>query len=69
LKDRSFTKLGGTESGPVEIDETFIGGNLKNMHKEKRACYDNIAGSKGNPVVMGMLDRDVRKVRAKVIPT
>jgi transposase-like protein len=68
LKDRSFTKLGGTESGPVEVDETFIGGSLKNMHKEKRARYDMIAGSKGKTVVMGMLDRDVRKVRAKVIP-
>jgi transposase-like protein len=68
LKDRSFTKLGGTESGPVEVDETFIGGTLKNMHKEKRARYDIIAGNKGKTVVMGMLDRDVRKVRAKVIP-
>jgi transposase-like protein len=68
LRDRSFTKLGGTESGPVEVDETFIGGSLKNMHKAKRARYDMIAGSKGKTVVMGMLDRDVRKVRAKVIP-
>jgi transposase-like protein len=68
LKDRSFTKLGGTESGPVEVDETFIGGALKNMHKEKRARYDFIAGNKGKTIVMGMLDRDVRKVRAKVIP-
>jgi transposase-like protein len=67
LKDRSFTKLGGN-SGPVEIDETFIGGSLKNMHKEKRDRYDLLAGPKGKTVVMGMLDRDVRKVRAKVIP-
>src|SRR6267378_5523260 len=34
LKDRSFTKLGGN-SGPVEVDETFVGGNLKNMHREQ----------------------------------
>jgi transposase-like protein len=68
LRARSFTKLGGTESGPVEVDETFIGGSLKNMHKAKRARYDMIAGSKGKTIVMGMLDRDVRKVRAKVIP-
>jgi transposase-like protein len=68
LRDRSFTKLGGTESGPVEVDETFIGGALKNMHKAKRARYDMIAGNKGKTIVMGMLDRDIRKVRAKVIP-
>jgi transposase-like protein len=67
LRDRSFTKIGGN-SGPVEIDETFIGGSLKNMHKEKRARYDVLRGAKGKTIVMGMLDRDVRKVRAKVIP-
>jgi transposase-like protein len=63
------TKLGGKDDGgPVEVDETFIGGNLKNMHKEKRARYEMIAGSKGKTVVMGMLDRNLREVRAKVIP-
>jgi transposase-like protein len=61
-------KMGGTDGGPVEVDETFIGGSLKNMHKEKRARYDMIAGSKGKTVVMGMLDRNTREVRAKVVP-
>jgi hypothetical protein len=28
------TKLGGKESGGCEIDETFIGGKLHNMHKD-----------------------------------
>ena len=28
-------KLGG-DSGPVEVDETFVGGKVKNMHKDKR---------------------------------
>lgn len=45
LRDRSFTKLGGG-SGPVEVDETFIGGNLQNMHKEKRARYAIKGGAK-----------------------
>jgi transposase-like protein len=67
LKDRSFTKIGGN-SGPVEVDETFIGGNLHNMHKEKKLRYNIKGGAKGKTVVVGMLDRDVRKIRAKVIP-
>jgi transposase-like protein len=67
LRDRSFAKIGG-DSGPVEADETFIGGQLKNMHKERRQRYTNKGGAKGKTIVMGMLDRDVRKVRAKVIP-
>ena len=67
LKDRSFTKLGGG-SGPVEVDETYIGGKLQNMHKEKRARYSIQRGPKFKAVVQGMLDRDARKVRAEVIP-
>jgi transposase-like protein len=67
LKDRSFAKLGGN-SGPVEVDETFIGGNLKNMHPKQRARYSIKGGSKGKTIVQGMLDRDVRKVRAQVVP-
>lgn len=67
LKDRSFTKLGGG-SGPVEVDETYIGGNLKNMHKEKRERYSIKAGSKGKTIIQGLLDRDARKVRATVVP-
>ena len=67
LKDRSFKKLGGG-SGPVEVDETFIGGNLHNMHREKRSRYSIKGGSKGKTIVQGLLDRDARKVRAQVVP-
>lgn len=67
MKDRSFTKLGGN-SAPVEVDETYIGGNLKNMHKEKRERYSIKAGSKGKTIVQGILDRDTRKVRAEIVP-
>src|SRR6266853_816988 len=30
------TKLGSNEGGEVEVDETFIGGRLQNMHKGRR---------------------------------
>src|ERR1700691_1708549 len=68
MKNRSIRKLGST-GGPVEVDETFIGGNPNRMHADRRAKLQR--GMKGNSaktVVMGMLDRDSREVRTKVIP-
>jgi len=35
LRTGSFSKIGGSGS-EVEVDETFVGGKLKNMHKENR---------------------------------
>src|SRR5580704_5155712 len=60
-------KLGG-EGGPVEVDETFIGGKAKNMHRDRAKRYGQAGTNKGKTVVMGMLDRDLRQVRAKVVP-
>jgi transposase-like protein len=66
------TKLGGNNSGGVEIDETFVGGKLKNMHRDRRARFAAESGHAGGPtgktIVMGLLDRDARQVRAKVVP-
>src|SRR6266481_6068396 len=36
LRTGSFDKIGGEDS-EVEVDETFVGGKLKNMHKEKQS--------------------------------
>jgi transposase-like protein len=70
--DAAGTKLGGTESGGVEVDETFVGGKLKNMHRDRRERFaaksGHTGGATGKTVVMGMLDRDERKVRATVVP-
>jgi transposase-like protein len=57
-------KIGGG-SGPVEVDETFVGGKLKNMHKDRRARFVSekgygTGGLVGKTAVMGMLDRDLR---------
>jgi len=35
MKNKSVRKL-GYQGGPVEMDETFIGGKLKNMHKSRK---------------------------------
>ncbi|HEX8814753.1 MAG TPA: IS1595 family transposase [Terriglobales bacterium] len=63
---------GGTGNGAVEVDETFVGGKLKNMHKDRRARFAAESGHSGGPtgktVVLGMLDREARQVRAKVVP-
>jgi transposase-like protein len=68
LKDKSMFKLGGNEGGPIEVDETFVGGKLRNMHKDKKVRYIKRGGSHGKAVVVGLLDRDLRQVRAKVVP-
>ena len=35
MRTSSFLKF-GYHGGPVEMDETFVGGKLKNMHKAKK---------------------------------
>src|SRR5580693_2512332 len=68
LKNGSWEKLGGT-GGPVEVDETFIGGKPKNMHTSRRLKMKTaLNGYAEKAIVVGMLDRDTRQVRANVIP-
>jgi transposase-like protein len=68
LKDGFWQKIDG-DGGPIEVDETFIGGKYQNMHRSRRQGLGNgLKADRGKAVVMGMLERDVRKVRAKVIP-
>jgi transposase-like protein len=57
---------GGKLAGEVEIDETFIGGKARNMHKEKRARKITGTGGKDKVVVMGMMERG-GNVRAFVV--
>src|SRR5208283_539809 len=33
MDTQTFVKLGGPDGGPVEVDETFVGGRVKNMHR------------------------------------
>jgi transposase-like protein len=72
LKTKNFFKLGGKGTGGVEVDETFIGGKLKNMHRVRRERFaaetGHAGGYSGKTAVMGMLDRDARQIRAEVVP-
>jgi len=67
MKSGSFMRM-GQEGGPVEVDEAFIGGKPKNMHAKRRAKVQVNGLRTDKPAIMGMLDRETRQVRAKVIP-
>jgi transposase-like protein len=78
LRARDFAYKMGSGDGGVEIDETFIGGKPGNMHRERRlriarlqgeyARSSNPTGLAGKAAVMGMYDRESRKVRATAVP-
>jgi transposase-like protein len=68
MKDGSVVKMGGPGGEPVEVDETFVGGLAKFMHPSKRQAKITRSGGADKAAVMGMLDRETRRVRAKVIP-
>ena len=65
---------GGTLGGEVEVDETFIGGKARNMHKAKRKRL-GISQSRsmiGKVAVMGLLERHPEqssRVRTRVVAT
>jgi transposase-like protein len=65
------SKIGG-EGSELEVDETFVGGKVINMHRDRRVRFareEGFAGaSTGKTIVQGILDRNLRKVRAKVVP-
>jgi len=77
LREGSIAKLGGTCS-EVEVDETFVGQKARNMHKSRKLRLQNVrnqipdhksdARYLGKTIVMGLLDRDQRKIRATVVP-
>jgi transposase-like protein len=55
----------GKLAGHVEVDETFIGGKARFMHKDKRAKVIK-RGPSGKAIVVGVLQRG-GKVRAEVV--
>src|SRR5713226_324633 len=67
MQNRSILKLGGNGS-EVEVDETFIGGAARNMHREKHHRRITATGSKDKTPVLGILERG-GEVRASVIPS
>ena len=68
MQAKSFAKIGGPGS-EVEVDETFIGGKARNMHKIVRARRISGRGKHmaDKTAVMGILERG-GKVRTNIIP-
>jgi transposase-like protein len=62
MQTGSFEKFAGT----VEVDETFIGGKARNMHKYIRARKITGTGGKDKTIVTGVLNRG-GEVRATVV--
>jgi transposase-like protein len=67
MQQGSFNKM----SGQIEVDETYVGGLARNMHKDKKAQKITGTGGSGKAIVMGLLERHgsdkTSKVRAKVV--
>ena len=55
-------------SGPVEVDETYVGGRRRNMSATKRkALADTGRGPVGKMAVVGVKDRTTNKIQAQVV--
>ena len=64
MQDENF---GGKLGGEVEVDETFIGGKARNMHKDRKRRYQKEGRNVGGKaIIMGMLERG-KTVRTAVI--
>ena len=63
MQTGTFEKL----DGEIEVDETFIGGKARNMHKDVRARKITGTGGKDKAIVAGVLQRG-GEIRAVVVP-
>ena len=66
LREMWQDRDGGLFAGPVEVDETFVGGKAKSMHKAGRERLTGRGGS-DKTAVAGVHDRATKRVRAAVV--
>ena len=63
---KAFESESGLFAGPVEVDETYMGGKRKNMPKSKREELTG-RGVVGKTAVVGAKDRTTNQVRARAV--
>ena len=62
---KALTADGGLLDGPVEVDESYVGGREKNRHASQRRRRGR--GPVGKAAVIAIRDRSTREVRARAI--
>ena len=64
----ALSEEGGIFSGPVEVDETYMGGRRANMSNARRKeLADTGRGAVGKTAVVGVRDRATKQVAARVV--
>jgi transposase-like protein len=58
----------GSDGSPVESDEAHVGPNPRKMHAGRRNKAHAAGRYSNKATIHGMLDRELRQVRAKVVP-
>jgi transposase-like protein len=60
---------GGMLGGEVEVDETFIGGKVRNMHKDRKERAQRHSQKGDKAIVLGILERASEKKQKRVRAT